>query len=285
MKILMLSDKKLSLKNDGQLELFFVGVGSAFTKRQYQTNLLLVKGNDHILIDCGTKCTQALSELGMQATDIDTYLITHSHADHIGGLEEVALMGRYFARKKPTVVINETYQHILWDMSLRGGCAHNEEEAQQMLSFSDFFDVIRPQWLPDYPRETFGIKIGSIDIKMMRTKHIPDSSQDWQSSFWSCGVIIDDRIMFTSDTRYDFELVDYYDKRFNFETIFHDCQFFTGGVHASLEELSKLPKEIKKKMYLTHYGDNWEKFESEITAQGFLGLAKQHVFYVYDEKK
>lgn len=279
MNIIQLTDRKLKLTNDGQLSLFFVGVGSAFTKRNYQTNLLIIKGKDHLLIDCGTKCSQALYELGIPITHIKNYLITHSHADHIGGLEEASLMGRYVTKQKPLMVINETYQHILWDMSLRGGSAYNEEEARDMLSFSDFWEVIRPQWLSEYPRETFGAKVGSIDIKIMRTKHIPDSSQDWQSSFWSCGVIIDDRVMFTSDTRYDYDLVDYYENRFKFETIFHDCQFFTGGVHASLEEIKELPEHIKKKMYLTHYGDNWENFEDLVSEYGFAGLARQWIYY------
>jgi mRNA degradation ribonuclease J1/J2 len=282
MRIETLRDRKFSLTNDGRLELFFIGVGSAFTKRHYQTNLLLIKGKDHLLIDCGTKGTQALYELGVAVTDIKNFLITHSHADHIGGLEEVALMGRYATKKKPVMIINETYQHILWDMSLRGGSAYNEEEAKDTLSFSDFWNIIRPQWLPDYPRETYSARLGGIDIKMMRTKHIPDSSYDWQSSFWSCGVIIDERILFTSDTRYDYDLIDFYEKKFKLEAIFHDCQFFTGGVHASLEEIKQFPPDIKNKMYLTHYGDNWEEFEEKVAKYGFAGLAKQHVYYVFE---
>ena len=284
MRIINIEEKKLSLKNDGNLELFFLGTGSAFTKRQYQTNLLIIKGNDHLLIDCGTKCPQAMSELGLPITEIKNFLITHSHADHIGGLEEVSLLARYFTKRKPVMVINETYQHILWDMSMRGGCEYNEEEAGDMLTFKDFWDVIRPQWLTDYSRETFGAKVGSIDIKIMRTKHIPDSSSDWQSSFWSCGVIIDDRVFFTSDTRFDYDLVDYYESKFNFEAIFHDCQWFTGGVHASIEELNGLPTETKKKMLLTHYGDNWEEFEGTIKEYGFMGRALPHVYYSFDKK-
>ena len=282
MKIITLEEKKLSLENQGNLELFFIGVGSAFTKRQYQTNLLIIKGKDHLLVDCGTKCPQALSELGLPVTDIKNFLITHSHADHIGGLEEVSLLGRYATRKKPVMAITETYQHILWDMSMRGGCEYNEEEAGDVLHFKDFWEIIRPQWLPDYNRETYGVKIGDIDIKIMRTKHIPDSSYDWQSSFWSCGLIIDNRVFFTSDTRYDFDLVDHYESKFNFEAIFHDCQFFTGGVHASIDELNNFPIDVKRKIYLTHYGDNWEENENKIKEYGFAGLAKQHVYYSFD---
>ena len=282
MKIQTLKERKFSLENDGQLELFFVGVGSAFTKRQYQTNLLVIKGKDHLLIDCGTKCTQALYELGINITNVKNFLITHSHADHIGGLEEVALMARYVTRKRPSMVIDETYQHILWDMSLRGGIGYNEDEAIDTLCYADFFDIIRPQWLVGYTRETYGASVGGIDIKIMRTKHIPDSSVDWQSSFWSCGVIIDDKIFFTSDTRYDEELVTGFDKKFNFTAIFHDCQLFTGGVHASIEELNALPAKIKKKMLLSHYGDNWEDFEAKVKEYGFIDFAKQHVYYSFD---
>ena len=283
MKIYTLKNREFSLVNSGDLEFFFIGVGSAFTKRQYQTNLLVIKGEDHLLIDCGTKCPQAFYEIGIPISEVKNFLITHSHADHIGGLEEVALTGRYSNKRKPIMIINETYQHLLWDMSLRAGVAYNEEEASIMLTFEDFFDIIRPTAIPDFHRETFGAKVGKIDIKMMRTKHIPDSSSDWLSSFWSCGVIIDGRIMFTSDTRFDYDLIDHYEKRFNFEAIFHDCQFFTGGVHASLEELNRLQVEYKNKIYLTHYGDNWEDHLDMVERFGFAGLAKQHVYYNFDK--
>ena len=283
MKTYTLKSREFSLVNSGDLELFFIGVGSAFSKRLYQTNLLVIKGKDHLLIDCGTRCPQAFFELGIPINEVENLLITHSHADHIGGLEEVALLGRYLNKRKPIMIINEMYQHILWDMSLRGGVAYNEEEASLVLTFEDFFDVIRPKIIPDFPRETFGAKVGNIDIKMVRTKHIPDSSSNWLSSFWSCGVIIDDRILFTSDTRIDYELVDYYDNLYNFEAIFHDCQFFSGGVHASLEELNQLQAKYKNKIYISHYGDDWENYSDKVDEMGFAGIAEQHVYYNFDK--
>ena len=282
MKIKALTKKKVPLSNRGKLELFFIGIGSAFTRKHYQTNLLIIKGNDHLLIDCGTRCPQALGELGIGVTDIHNLLVTHSHSDHVGGLEEVAIMGRYFSKRKPLMIINETYQHFLWEMSLRGGCGHNEKSAHSLLTFEDYFEILRPRRLPEYRRETLQATVGAIDIKMIRTKHIPDSSPDWQSSFWSCGVIIDDRVLFTSDTRFDEDLLIEYDKKFKFDAIFHDCQFFTGGVHAGFEELNTLPGDIKKKIFLTHYGDNWGQFEKKAGACGFAGLAQQHVYYTFD---
>jgi ribonuclease BN (tRNA processing enzyme) len=279
MKIRKYSGETLPLNNDGRLTLFFIGVGSAFSKRQYQTNLLIVKGDTHILVDCGTKTPQAIYELGRPITDIENYLITHSHADHIGGLEEAMLMGRYVTRKKPTIIITKIYQNLLWDMSLRGGAGYNEEKSGMFLTFGDMWNIITPEWLECYPRETHEVDIGPINLKLFRTMHIPDHPGSWQNSFWSCGLIIDDRVMFTSDTRFDRELLDTFTETFKLEAIFHDCQFFTGGVHASLDELNTLPPEMKKKMILVHYGDNWEDFENKVKEYGFAGLGKQWKYY------
>jgi hypothetical protein len=49
-------NRQPALSNGGALSLTFIGAGSAFTKKFYQTNLLVVKGNSHLLVDCGTRC-------------------------------------------------------------------------------------------------------------------------------------------------------------------------------------------------------------------------------------
>ncbi len=276
-------DKKLSLSNDGRLSFFFVGVGSAFSKRHYQNNLLIIKGQDHLMVDCGTKTPQAIYELGIPITQIRNFYITHSHADHIGGLEEVMLMSRYVLRQKPHIWITEVYQHLLWDMSLRGGCSFNDVVEGRDLTFGDHWEIHRPDWLEGYPRETYGFKVGSLQFKAMRTKHIPADARNWSDSSWSTGLVVDDRILFSGDTRFDPQLVTDYCSRFNIEYIFHDCQFFPpGGVHASIDELKDLPASIKSKMILMHYGDDWERNEEKVKSLGFHSLARQWTYYVFN---
>jgi len=282
MKISRKPANPVSLVTKGDLSLYFVGSGSAFARTLYQNNLLITKERHHLLIDCGTRCSQALHEAGLHFSEIQNYLITHSHADHIGGLEEVQLFARYVLQRKPNMVINKPYEKILWEQSLRGG---SEISESGRLTFSDLWNTQRPKKLSGYPRETFETNVGDINIKMPRTLHFPDNAKSWRESAWSCGVIIDDRIFFTSDTQFDRELVEGYDKRFNFEVIFHDCQLFTGGVHTSIEELCTLPKRLRKKIVLMHYGDNWRDFRQQAKDAGFQSWAKQGHTYTFPTPK
>lgn len=262
----------------GDLSLYFVGCGSAFAKTLNQNNLVIAKGDDHLLIDCGTRCSQALHDAGGSIAQIQNYLITHSHADHVGGLEEVQLFGRYVLQKKPNMVVTRAYEKILWEQSLRGGSELSEKEP---MGFQDLWNVIRPMRLKGYPRETFEANVGGINIKMPRTMHFPDSAKSWRGCAWSCAVIIDDRILFTSDTRFDPELLESFDEMFDFEVIFHDCQLFTGGVHASIDELCTLPESLRSRIVLMHYGDNWQNFRKQAKDAGFHSWAKEQHTYTF----
>ena len=264
--------EQLELTNQGDLCLYFVGTGAAFAKTLNQNNVIVVKGEDHVAIDCGTKFSQALYDLGTPVSRLENFVITHSHADHIGGLEEVQLYGRYVSQIKPRMVINHAYQKILWEQSLRGG---SEMSESRPLRFEDLWEVIRPVEVKGAPRETWEANVGGINLKLPRTMHYPDDAVSWRESQWSCAVIIDERILFTSDTRFDEELLLSFDALYNFDFIFHDCQLFTGGVHASINELSTLPDDIKSRIILTHYGDNFRDFEKQARDAGFLDWARQ----------
>ncbi|NBB91482.1 MAG: MBL fold metallo-hydrolase [Spirochaetes bacterium] len=282
MRIRKASLRKLPLTTRGQLGVLFLGTGSAFTKKNYQNNILIVKGDDHVMIDCGTRTPEALSRLGRSVGDIRNYYITHSHADHVGGLEEVMLVNRYVSRTKPHIYIPEAYQTILWERSLRGGTEENERHEGTGLAFEDFWVVHRPTERPDLPRHGTEVQIGGINLKTFRTRHFPEQASSWEDAFYSVGFVIDDRVLFTGDTQYDEELIITMENLFSPEVIFHDVQFFSGGIHASLKEINGLPRHIRDRIYLMHYPDSWRDHADEAKRHG-MQFAKQWVFYDFPE--
>lgn len=270
---------KIEFTNDGRLSLFFVGTGSAFTKKNFQNNVLVIKGPDHLLIDCGTLCPYSLSLFNSSIVAIQNFFISHSHADHAGGLEEAALMGRYVTHKKPHMVITDEYKRILWENTLSGGSANGErKENKRPLDFDDYFEQIRPRLVADSPRPLYEVNVGSINLKLYRTMHIPDGVSSWADSSYSMGVLIDNRILFPTDTRLDTALLNWMTSAYPVQYILHDCQLYEpAGVHTTYMQLKTLKTELKSKMFLCHYGDNYASFDAQ--KDGFLGFVKRGVYY------
>ena len=269
------NESALELTNDGRLSVLFVGTGSAFSKRYFQTNVLIVKGEDHLLIDCGTLCPYALEKnYNLQLKQIDNLLLTHPHADHIGGVEELALVGRYVKKQKCNLVITDEFKQLLWDESLKGGLKVNEEGA---LNIDDYFVQIKPEKLQDEPFEMYETNIGSINVKLFRTKHVTcDVSGVFQISY---GILIDDKVLFPSDTQFNPDQLNYLIGKYPVRVIFHDCDFpgYSEAVHASYAQLKTLPADVRKMMYLCHYNGSAEAINPE--ADGFRKLARAGVWY------
>ncbi len=284
--------KPLPLTTDGQLRVVFIGTGSAFAKRRRQSNFLIIQGDHHVLVDCGTQGPLALNDIGLNVLKVRCYLPTHSHADHIGGFEEIALMNRYTPTTgKPQMIILRDYQDIFWSKSLAGGCEFCEANQGRPLQMTDFFEILRPSTTQIHGRKFWTYKYGPIELTIMRTRHFPDSATSVDESQWCCGIMVNNRVWISGDTMFDAD----YPIRFAemAEVMFHDCQLFFGGVHASYHELITLPENIRAKMYLYHYGDNWDKLDTwvkdsdDFTGQpvkdGFLGWAQQQVAYDFSD--
>ncbi len=274
-------DRHFELKNDGQLWLYFLGCGSAFSKRNFQTNFLIVKGDSHLLVDCGATCSRALAVGGLSILDIEHVAITHSHADHIGGLEEMILMNRYVARKKPSIYITPAYQRILWNQSLRGGAEMNERHDGKGLTFEDYWNIRRPRRISGAVREAHRFSVGDINVRTFRTRHYPEQAQSWRDAMYSTGMVIDERIVLSGDTQFDADLIDDVEPAGGAEHIFHDVQFFPGGIHASLDQLAGLPVAARRKTSLVHYGDNFENFTDRVAELEFAGFTRQGVIYEF----
>ena len=271
----------IELTNSGNLSLFFLGTGNAFTKTAFQTNLLIIKGQDHLLVDCGTLCSYAFENMyNGRITDIKNLLLTHPHADHIGGVEELALEGKYITKRLVNLVITDEFKKSLWEESLKGGIQYSEEG---VMTFDDYFNQIKPVRIQKKPFEMFETNVGSINIKLFRTRHVTTRKNSLKKSQISYGLIIDDRILFTADTQFNPSQLQFLlDKYKKIEVIFHDCDVmgYSRGVHAAYDELVTLPKEIKEKTFLSHYSEAVSTIDALV--DGFAGLAKHWVYYDFD---
>ena len=106
------------------MKIHFIGVGSQFSSQDlYQSNMVITAASGkRLLVDCGGDARYSLAECGMGPLDLDAVYISHLHADHIGGMEWLAL-STYFAREPHRLQLfsEEHLLEKLWNSSLRGG--------------------------------------------------------------------------------------------------------------------------------------------------------------------
>lgn len=88
--------------------------------------------NTHLLIDAGISCkkvNEGLHELGLTGADITAVLVTHEHADHIGGL------GVFLRKYKTPVYSAEETIHAIGQYKNIGklpeGCMHSIEAEEK----------------------------------------------------------------------------------------------------------------------------------------------------------
>lgn len=98
-----------------------LGTGSAFAKAFNNNNALFTVDGLNLLVDCGITGPKALHELGYSFNDLHAVLLTHIHADHIGGIEEYAFQMKFVYGRKPILYIADTLVETLWENSLKGG--------------------------------------------------------------------------------------------------------------------------------------------------------------------
>ena len=93
------------------MRLIFLGSGSAFTlgEDNYQSNMLVDDSSGNcLLVDCGSDARHSLFAQGYSYKNIHSVFISHLHADHVGGLEWLALTSYYDADcKRPVLYISE----------------------------------------------------------------------------------------------------------------------------------------------------------------------------------
>lgn len=254
------------------MKMTFLGTGGAFSRNEenYHNNVLLeTDDGTKVLIDCGTTALQSLHELGIDPLDLDGVVVTHIHADHVGGLEELGFRGLFLGPRQrfdlycPNFVLPSRdgepwYPHAdaescpdLWWNCLMGGMTHIQDEEGRPVKASletYFAPQVHPSWLDNRNRVDW-FDIGGIRCHFVTTEHVPHKP--------SSGLVLESeqgcKVFFSADTtmKHKVDLED-------FDVLFHDCMFmprYPSTVHTHFEELAELPEEVRRKIHLMHYGD------------------------------
>lgn len=239
------------------MDILMLGTGNAFAKKYFNNNALLFMNGFTLMIDCGITAPLALHRTRHSLEEIDAIIISHIHADHIGGLEEIAYRMKFIHNRLPVLYVPDKLIQPLWEHSLKGGLS--QENWQRL---EDYFDV-RPI------REGVPVSLHEgLTVELIRTEHVPGKI--------SYSMLFNDRFFYSADMKFHPDLVTDL-VRSRGCIVFHDCQFAVPGeVHATLAELLTLPDDVQANIYLMHYSDDRDQYEGRT---GRMTFVDQHVRY------
>jgi ribonuclease BN (tRNA processing enzyme) len=297
------------------LTVTFLGVGSAFAKRNFNANLLFEfwskdwtgaqpskPPEDTLMVDFGVTGPLALYALkekpgfeylrtpggGINYPAIRKVFISHQHADHIGGLEEMALMNFFVFNDKKTgkpykaeIISTINILVNLWDHSLKGGL--NTVQHRYAL-LQDYFFI--RALVPCQPgKNTFDV--GPYTFEIFPTDHVHiERKYDWPSYGLYITGPDGDPVFYSGDTRFDYPA--YLRMMESAGLCFHDCQLFDqqDPVHATLSEMRTLPEDVRKKTLLYHFGDNFDDKALQPAFAEFKGMVRpQERYKLFGGKK
>lgn len=235
-----------------------IGTGSAFAKNYYNNNAIIDSGGFRLLVDCGITAPTALHRQGIRFGELDAVLISHTHADHVGGLEELAFQMMFVHQRKPVLYVPSPLRETLWEHTLKGGLAQGP-----LQSLDDFFDV------REMPIGKPVAIAPGIVVEPIRTTHIEGRL--------SYSFIINGRFFYSADMVFTPSLLHSLADDRGIEHMFHDCQLVSPGeVHATLDELMTLPEELQKRIRLMHYNDTMPEFIGRTGRMSFVEQGKAY---------
>lgn len=245
----------------------FLGTGSAFALTNYHSNMLLEVNGRRLLIDCGGDARFSMRDAGYTVADVHALYISHLHADHIGGVEWLAL-STFFnpTLGKPVLFINEKMADELWQNALKGGLGTLQNQIAHLDTYFDVKTIGR----------NLGFDFAGLHIQTVQTVHFMDGYEIVPSYGLLIPTPQSGTIFLTTDTQFTpGHLLAFYQKS---GIIFQDCETTSkrSGIHAHYEELKTLPPDVRAKMWLYHYQDG---DLPDAAADGFRGfVTKGQVF-------
>lgn len=221
------------------MEFEFIGVGSGLETKLGNTCALL---GGNTMIDFGRTAPEGL---GDRIKAVQNVILTHLHSDHSGGLEFLGFYKKFVQQEaKPTL--------YLGDKSTKKSLGKVICPKTTGFELEDMFDV----------KVGKEIEVKGLQVYFMRTLH----SEDMHCYSLQLGS----SALYSGDSK----LVPL---NCSLKNIFQDCALTSNPVHVCLDDLKKLPGELKARITLMHYDS--ELKDVDVQALGFKGLAEVGVKY------
>ncbi len=229
-----------------------LGVGDAFSARWYSSALVIEAEGVRLLIDCPHPIRKILREAGelaglpLDLDGIDALVLTHLHADHSSAVEGYGFYNRFYLNKRAVLLTHPEVVKDLWDGHLRAGMGVlvGPDGQPTAMKLEDYFDI-RPLC------EKQAVTFGPFRIECRRTLHHVFTTA---LRFRAAGRFLS----YSCDTSYDESLLAWLSPA---DLVIHETNY---GIHTPYEKLAALPAELRRKMRLIHYPDDFELAKSVI---------------------
>jgi ribonuclease BN (tRNA processing enzyme) len=233
-------------------EVFVLGVGDAFTARHHTASLVLVCDGFHLAVDCPDRYREALASAGARSgrgvgiEAVDHLLLTHVHGDHMNGLEGLAFFKHFVEQKRLHLAVTPEVQEVLWDERLRASMgALFDGTRTRAMELRDYFEIVPLRWEEEHV-------LGPFRIRLRRTlHHVPTCAVRVQAAGRT--------FAYSSDTAFDPSLIDFLSSA---DLIVHETNF--GPAHTPYEKLAELPEQLRRRMRLIHFPDEFDRASSAI---------------------
>jgi ribonuclease BN (tRNA processing enzyme) len=177
--------------------------------------------------------------------------VSHLHADHCCGLEDFGYFSFFALKRRARLLMHPDVSARLWSGLLAAGMEFSQSEPDQepvRSELSDYFELINLSYAEP-------ISCGPFSIECRRTIHgVPTTALRIHAGGRSVG--------FSADTAFDQGLIDWLAPA---DLVVHEATNLQHtGVHTPYEKLAALPAQMRAKLRLIHYPDDFDLQSSVI---------------------
>jgi len=245
-------------------------------RQNYHTNAVLHTSEGPFLIDCGCTAPQSMKELGIPLWEVCGVFLTHMHADHAGGVEQLLWERYYTGPKGPSWLSTDIYGPNAIKNALRRSLMDNVDTVSggQGVTYAGGYDLL-VKWTNERAGGP-GFAVGGHVCHVKRTHHVTGVDVDKPAY----GLLVREAGASSGGFYWSGDCISNPDVGIEYpdvDVIFHDCMFapkFPGTVHTHYSDLKALPADVKRKIILIHHTSVPKGVD--VRADGFLWAGSRH---------